>query len=346
MCAVASIVSGVRLAGLDGLILLLTFAVGVSAWILSRPACVEAVPPIATPAPSPATTGRPEIRSAPERPWLPAALILAATLIAMAAGQLSFKPNWLAEPALACALGGLLLALAVDGFAHVFGLAGQWRSALRIAAGALLIVAGQLAGTRTTTVLAHFRSGEHASRFFKLDVPNADNVFFALLLFALGIAFVARGVFSFDALNRPALADSPAEPAPTKHSRAPRDALALAAVLLALPLFELHRGRYRDWELAAWLGSLALLSAGTWLMDRRNGVRVSLGFDRLDLVLVVVVLAAGGAIGLHRLAAVPNSLMGDEGQFWETAAAIARGQFHPHIFDPGVYTFPMLSSYV
>lgn len=337
MFAVASIVSGVRLAGLDGVILFVTAAVVGSALVLGnfgRTAPLETSPRVPR-------TARPRVVR--DWPW-PTVVVAAAAFLLIATGELRLRTDgstrWKLLLALLGLAGACLLALPPRWLA----LGESFRRTARLVDGVLLIVAAQLMATTQRPVLAHLRFAERAGAYFKLDFNSVDNVLIGLTLFVLGAGVIATG----RAPNEQIVAAPAVEAAPTSTRARSRAMgwLGLAAVLLVLPLVDLHRGRYHEWELISWLGALACLAAAARFADRARGISERITVDWRDAAMIACWLAVGGAVGVHDLATVPNSIWGDEGRFWETAAAIARGEFHPSIFEAGVYSFPMLSSYV
>ena len=90
-----------------------------------------------------------------------------------------------------------------------------------------------------------------------------------------------------------------------------------------------------------------ILVVQTYLLHRREktiGTDINLNISRIDILWMVRLLLTGLAIGAFALNDVPNIMISDEGAFWETARAIATGDFKPDFFAFGVYTSPVASS--
>ena len=186
--------------------------------------------------------------------------------------------------------------------------------------------------------------------YLKLDIPNLDNVLVGLPLALLGMLLFGLGL--------PAPERPPAESAPA-GARLTLQVFGLERGRLALTgglvgtllgmfgwlLLRLSQGDPDIWLVLIWLACLALLAAMLLLVDRRSGARLAPGLDRADWLALAALVALGLALGTYRLGSLPNSIVGDEGSFWDNALLIARGQNQPAPFGLGVYSYPVLSNY-
>jgi 4-amino-4-deoxy-L-arabinose transferase-like glycosyltransferase len=114
--------------------------------------------------------------------------------------------------------------------------------------------------------------------------------------------------------------------------------------LFALLIFTLAQHKYAP--ILAWLW-VYILILQTLLLRRRekeNGINLSPNIAHIDLLWMAGLFVAGLILGAFALNDIPNIMIPDEGAFWETARAIATGEFKPDFFAFGVYTFPVASS--
>jgi 4-amino-4-deoxy-L-arabinose transferase-like glycosyltransferase len=113
-------------------------------------------------------------------------------------------------------------------------------------------------------------------------------------------------------------------------------------------LFLMWRLSDRDvggWLPIVWIAALVLFGVVIYVFDRRANIALSPSLQWRDVILIVLLFVLGLVVGTYRLAQVPNSFIGDEGTFWDTARAIAVGEYRPPIFDFGVYSYPILGSF-
>ena len=88
-----------------------------------------------------------------------------------------------------------------------------------------------------------------------------------------------------------------------------------------------------------------LIGYSAWSWDKKNDKKVFERIGRIDVVIMIVLVASGLLIASFQLTDIPNMLVGDEGNFFDTANAIAKSEYKPSFFDMGVYSYPVASSY-
>lgn len=222
------------------------------------------------------------------------------------------------------------------------------RATLRLG-GIALVAAGQVLILRLEPAVSISFSAD-LSRYLQLSIPNLDNVLAALPLVLVGMLLFG--------LSLPAPAAPPAESAPSAVRLSPRvfglsgGGLALTGGLLGalLSLFgwlllRLSLGDARPALGLVWLGCLALLLALLLAVDRRSGAALAPGLGRGEWLALAGLLGLHLLIGTYRLGNLPNSIVGDEGSFWDNALLLARRENEPSPFGLGVYSYPVLSSY-
>ena len=212
--------------------------------------------------------------------------------------------------------------------------------------GIALALVAQFAMLRQEPLIARFVFADLLNSLFRIDVPNLDNVILAVVLFVFSGIFFAGGIAAykfFDAL----LAERPWQ-LPKLGARAWKR-LATIAISAALAflflLWRLSSGDNNLWLGLVWIAAIFLTGALVFALDRRGGVTLAPDLKRSDGVLVAAIVLAGLVIGAYKLAQIPNSLIGDEGTFWDTARSIAQWNYRPSLFDFGVYSYPILGSY-
>jgi len=120
--------------------------------------------------------------------------------------------------------------------------------------------------------------------------------------------------------------------------------LIVIGLLFVFLLHQLGLHQYSTFLLLLWITLLIWITHIFWTWDRRAQINLALGMDRTDLAWILGLAAVALIIGAYALRDFPAVLIGDEGSFWETARAIATGEYKPPFFDFGVYTFPIASS--
>ncbi len=119
-----------------------------------------------------------------------------------------------------------------------------------------------------------------------------------------------------------------------------------AVALFGTTLWSLVHLEYRNWMIVGWLASVLIILVAIAIWDHRRGINLSPGLPRKDILWILGLLIFALVLGVYRLQAMPDSLMGDEGYFWTAARDIAEGLFKPPIFAVGVYTFPVFSTFI
>jgi 4-amino-4-deoxy-L-arabinose transferase-like glycosyltransferase/multisubunit Na+/H+ antiporter MnhC subunit len=222
-----------------------------------------------------------------------------------------------------------------------------WRALVAFLWAILLVIAGQSLVNRQTPFLVIFTFTDYLNSQLRLDMPNLNQV-------VLGVLVIIYGAVTFARVTRSAdLPETPAHNPPTSNLQPPTSnpvvlALALTSLVagLGLTAFLLLRLRTLStaWYLPhLWLLSLLLVGVPWVVRDLRAGVDLQVRVHWMEVVLAGLVLAVGLAVLSYRLVDIPNSLIGDDGIFYETARNIADGGYAPSPFDLGPYSFPVAS---
>lgn len=215
--------------------------------------------------------------------------------------------------------------------------------------GTASVLLGQYIMLQREPLLARFVFTNSLNELFRIDVPNLDNVIVATVLLFGGGA-ILFGVFRDHSVSSSIPDAVPVDPIglPSSSRRVWLWMAGLSASAFFLFLFLIGRlsaGDDGNWLAIIWLSGLGLAGYVAFHFDQQAGRPLSAGLQRRDLVIVLGLVLLAVGIGAFDLTRKPFSLMGDEGSFWETAQAIAIGQYRPSIFDLGVYTYPILGSF-
>lgn len=215
----------------------------------------------------------------------------------------------------------------------------------RFTLGFLFICAAQYLLPQTTFVFLRYNFAPWLGEILHPNVSNLENVISGIILLCLG------GILIFRAVERAPSSDFPADlpvtqpPNLIKFLRRHWSSLLGAGLLLGYVLYNLVQPDPSPGLVAIWIGALALLARVTFFYDREAGTSLSLRLTRWDVLWLVVLLAAGLVIGAYQLEEIPNSLVSDEGNFWDRAVAIADGRELRSFFDVGVYSYPLPGSF-
>jgi 4-amino-4-deoxy-L-arabinose transferase-like glycosyltransferase len=205
------------------------------------------------------------------------------------------------------------------------------------------VVAGYYLMSRFENIEALGDLSTILNTIYRIDVNNLDNV-------VVGIALIMAGGLLFLLASRHLIFKGSgsvnSEYGP--NSGHPNSRLwivgGISGLLFTLLLIRVlfFSGTLLDTVL--WLGSvgLAVVLAIWWDQNRKTPLALNISLS--EWALLAVILIVGLFIGTFQLQDVPNALMGDEGNFFETARSIALDQYSPSVFDLGVYTYPVVSS--
>jgi 4-amino-4-deoxy-L-arabinose transferase-like glycosyltransferase len=179
---------------------------------------------------------------------------------------------------------------------------------------------------------------------YRLEIINFSNVLSALPYLLIGMVLCALTAMpsEWKKLN----ADEVTKQFPDKEANW---AFLFVRILVGIAfmvfiLIQLGKHEYVPIYLVFWIGTIVIFTQVFWRWDRNAKIDLLPGITSRDLLWLAGLLILGFGIASFALQDIPIFLVPDEGSFWETARAIAIKQFHPVIFDSGVYTFPVASS--
>jgi len=218
----------------------------------------------------------------------------------------------------------------------------RWLMAL---IGLILLVVGQVQITRSVLPSnPPTQFGQWLNDTLHFDIPSIDNVLNGLPILLIGSILLA--VALRDLRLMPSEKEQEKKPFAFHLATFSWSGILCAFAFFGTTLWSLATREYTPWMAVGWLISLLIIIVVIAIWDQHRGVNLSPGLTRQDILWMLGLAIIGLVIGAYRLQGVPDSLMGDEGNFWTTARDIATGIFKPPIFSNGVYSFPILSSYL
>ena len=224
----------------------------------------------------------------------------------------------------------------------------SWQQSRWLAAliGLILMVVGQIQISRSelpTTPPTIF--GQWLNDTLRLGIPNIDNILNGLPLMLIGGILLAVALVGLRLLPNEKEPDEK-KPFAFRLAVFGCPGLLCAFALIGTTLWSIATREYSLWMVIGWLTSLLIIFVVIAIWDQRRGANLSPGLTRQDILWILGLAIIGLVVTVYRLQAVPDSLIGDDGNFWTAARDIASGAFKPPIFAVGVYTFPVLSAYI
>jgi len=120
----------------------------------------------------------------------------------------------------------------------------------------------------------------------------------------------------------------------------------IGCLLFALLIYRSSKVELEFFDSILWIFSIGWFSSAVFRYDKAAGISFKPTQYFRDLGIIILLLILGLLIGTYQLQDIPNSFLGDEGNFFETARSIAQGDYKESIIGFGVYSYPILSSYI
>jgi 4-amino-4-deoxy-L-arabinose transferase-like glycosyltransferase len=215
---------------------------------------------------------------------------------------------------------------------------------LRFVVALVVVAGGQWIINRREPFLIIFTFSEKLEREFLLAIPNLNQVILGVILLVVGGVLFAQATRTLRMGAGQETSEGKSGTAVAGSIPAVMAALPTASLLLSLWVaWRIGSDHYSDWLPWLWVLSIAFMAL-FWLgLDRRRGIRPHIRLAWTEVAFLAALLAIGLLIASYHLADIPDSLMGDEGSFWEISSAIARGEYHPNLFGFGTYSYPLIS---
>lgn len=212
--------------------------------------------------------------------------------------------------------------------------------------GLILLVVGQVQISRSELPSAPpTQFGQWLNNTLHFCIPSIDNVLNGLPILLIGGILLAVSLRGLRLLPTEKELEEK-KPFAFRLAAFGWPGILCAFALFGTTLWSLATREYTAWMVVGWLISLLIVILVIAIWDHRRKVNLSPSLTRQDILWMLGLAIFGVVIGAYCLQGLPDSLMGDEGNFWTAARDIATGAFKPPIFAVGVYTFPILCSYL
>ncbi len=122
--------------------------------------------------------------------------------------------------------------------------------------------------------------------------------------------------------------------------------LITGCLLFALLIYRSSKLELEFYDSILWIFSIGFISNAIYQYNKAAGLSIKPTHYFKDLGIITLLLILGLLIGTYQLQDIPNSFLGDEGNFFETARSIAQGEYKQSIIGFGVYSYPILSSFI
>jgi hypothetical protein len=186
------------------------------------------------------------------------------------------------------------------------------------------------------------------NEWLRIDVKYLGNVFIGITATLIGGLLFALMTFKHPLIHTRRL--TPLQKAdPIKPQKSPfiksLKGWVFGSLFFALLLYRAFQGQLIYIDILFWVAALLLISSAFFRYDRNRGVSLGGKIPTAQLGILTGLLILALLIGTYELQNLPNSLLGDEGNFFETARFITRGEYRGSIFGFGVYSYPVFSSF-
>lgn len=212
-----------------------------------------------------------------------------------------------------------------------------------------LIIWGQSIMRREFPIESWHATCQEINDWLHIDVRHLSNV-----ILGMSSTIVGGVLFAIASYRAPVFKRNYADPLTQQdqpilrrlHLSTWLQYLLIALLPFGLLAYRASRFEFEFFDPILWVLSIALLSIAVFRHDRAKGVSFQPDTSTQEIALLIFLLILGLLIGSYGLVDIPNSLKGDEGSFFETAKIISKGEYRETILGFGVYSYPILSSFI
>jgi 4-amino-4-deoxy-L-arabinose transferase-like glycosyltransferase len=190
-----------------------------------------------------------------------------------------------------------------------------------------------------------FAISQWLTRTFYLAVDNMDNILIGSGLIVAGVFLLLRKVWAEKQSRRIFWHFNWKRDLSLFPSRPPLRMVMVALVFFIALVSSLYFQAYSFVLPILWITVILLTIIWVIRWDVGNRSELRPGIQAVDLQSIFSISLIGLLVLTFKLRDFPAELIGDEGGFWSLAKLIASGTEYPPIFNHGVYSFGMLSSY-
>ncbi len=213
----------------------------------------------------------------------------------------------------------------------------------------ILIISGQYIMKRSIPIDSWYSFQQTINTWLRVDVKYLGNVILGMACTMIGgILFVITS-YKTAILRRDHFNPLPQQDHPILQNLHLAKWLMIflsGSLLFAILLYRSSKFNLEFFDLIFWILSIGIISIAVFRYDLAAGVSFRPNLPLREIGVITLLLILGFLIGTYQLQDIPNILKGDEGNFFETARYIILGDYRGSIFGFGVYSYPIVSSYI
>ncbi len=213
-----------------------------------------------------------------------------------------------------------------------------------------LIIGGQIIMHRTMHIDSWTGLRESINTWLRIDAKYMGSVIIGMSCTVLGGVLFAITSFNtelFKKTNLSAIFPVPDGPILKKfHLSKWLIPFLVGSIFFGFLIIRVINFELEFFDVFFWIAAIFFITRAVLRYDKAADVSLSPDLPYRDVGIIILLLIAGLLIGTYQLQNIPNSIQGDEGNFFETARFIANGKYTESIFGFGVYSYPVFSSFI
>ena len=213
----------------------------------------------------------------------------------------------------------------------------------------ILVISGQIIMRRSVPIDSWYEMRQTINNWLRVDVKYLGNVIIGMSCSIIGGILFVISSYKTEIFKKGHFIPLPQKDHPILqkfHLSQWLVRILAGSVLFALLLYRASNFELEFFDLIFWILCIVLFTSAVFRYDKAAGVSLKPDLSRREIGIIALLLILGLLIGSYQLQDIPNILKGDEGNFFETARFIANGDYRQPIFGFGVYSYPIISSYI
>lgn len=213
----------------------------------------------------------------------------------------------------------------------------------------ILVISGQYIMRRSVPINSYYEINQTINNWLRVDVKYLGNVILGMTCTVIGGILFVISSYKTEILKRDHFIPLTQQdhPIPQKfHLSQWLIRFLPGSLIFALLLYRSSKFDLDFYDLIFWILSIGIISIAVFRYDLAAGVSFDPNLPLREIGVITLLLILGFLIGTYQLQEIPNILKGDEGNFFETARYIVLGDYRGSIFGFGVYSYPVVSSYI
>lgn len=212
-----------------------------------------------------------------------------------------------------------------------------------------LVVGGQIIIHRTIPIESWHDFLESLNEWLRIDAKFLGNVIIGMGCSIMGGVIFAIATFDSGLFK---ITSSQVFPVPPDHSVSKIHLskwlvrFLIGGGFFAILINRSFNTKLEFFDIFFWIAAIFFITSAVLKYDRESGIDLAPHLPKSEIAIILLLLIVGLLIGSYQLQDIPNSIQGDEGNFFETARFIANGEYRNTIFGFGVYSYPVFSSFI